>query len=116
MDRWTLKELKETDDITFAIAILNERKSGLMAYSPLRMKLSEAAKTLGMIKEEKDAFIAKISGHNAQKEESTDIYRGDDFSNCDEETKSIILDNAERLDMVQGVIQDETEGGLSEDK
>lgn len=32
MDRWKMRELKETDDITFAIQILYERRRGLTPY------------------------------------------------------------------------------------
>ncbi|MCD8239379.1 MAG: hypothetical protein LUC92_08605 [Clostridiales bacterium] len=54
MDRWTMRELKETDDISFAICILNERKKGLTPYSPLGVKIGEAVKTLSEIKQETD--------------------------------------------------------------
>lgn len=61
MDRWTMEELESTDDITFAISILNQRRNGLNPYSPLSMKLSRAVGTLENIKAEKDRFIARIS-------------------------------------------------------
>lgn len=55
MYRWTMKQLEETDDITFAIAILNERREGTICrYSPLSVKLSEAAHTLALLKEQQD--------------------------------------------------------------
>lgn len=47
MDRWTIEQLKKTDDIDFAVAILNERRSGLTnIYSPLSERLERAARTL----------------------------------------------------------------------
>lgn len=61
MDRWTMEELESTDDITFAISILNQRRNGLNPYSPLSMKLSRSISTLENIKAEKDRFIARIS-------------------------------------------------------
>lgn len=92
MERWTMKELKNTDDITFAVCILNERKKTLNPYSPLAKKLEEAAKTLSEIKAEKDRYIARIS----------DLGDGvTDLSGCDEETKAQILDNAARLEEMQ---------------
>ncbi len=60
MDRWTMQELKETDDITFAICILEERRRGLTMYSPLGMKLKEAARTLSRIKDETEKYRAAI--------------------------------------------------------
>lgn len=61
MDRWTMEELESTDDITFALSILNQRRNGLNPFSPLSMKLQQAAATLERIKEERDKYIAKIS-------------------------------------------------------
>ena len=61
MERWTMDELESTDDITFAICILNQRKNGLNPYSPLSMKLSRAVRVLEDIKAEKERFIARIS-------------------------------------------------------
>lgn len=52
MDRWTMKELKETDDIDFAICILNERRNTITPYSPLGIKLSNAVHTLSELKTE----------------------------------------------------------------
>ena len=47
MNRWTIKELGEIDDIGFAIAILNERRTELTnPYAPLAKKIEEAIKTL----------------------------------------------------------------------
>lgn len=55
MDRWKIDELKKIDDIDFAIAILDERKRKICAYSPLAIKISEAQRTLrGMKKGEQD--------------------------------------------------------------
>lgn len=61
MDRWTMNDLKNTDDILFAIAILNERKKGLNPYSPLSKKISEAVNALEMIRKEKEQFISRIA-------------------------------------------------------
>ena len=54
MDRWTMEDLERTDDIDFAIAILNERRAKLTPYSPLGTKLTETVHTLNTIKEERD--------------------------------------------------------------
>ncbi len=75
MDRWTMEELESTDDITFAISILNQRRSGLNPYSPLSMKLQHSVTTLERIKEETDRYIARISSQesmNDQKPETED--------------------------------------------
>lgn len=54
MDRWTKKELETIDDIDFAICILDERRRGVVPYSPLGQKLSKAAHTLSKLKEDKN--------------------------------------------------------------
>lgn len=108
MDRWTMRELKETDDITFAIQILHERRRGLTPYSPLGMKLSEAAHTLSEIKREKDRYLERVSAV-CEPSEATDGQENDeevledvtDLSGCDEETKAQILENAARLEEMQ---------------
>ena len=46
MDRWTIKQLNNMDDLTFAAAILNERQNKVSFYSPLGIKLASAARTL----------------------------------------------------------------------
>lgn len=61
MDRWTQDELKNTDDLSFAIQILYERRKGLNPYAPLYSKISQAVNTLATIREEKEKFIAKIA-------------------------------------------------------
>ena len=61
MDRWTHEELKNTDDISFAIQILYERRKSLNPYAPLYGKISQAVNTLAMIREEKEKFIVKIT-------------------------------------------------------
>lgn len=61
MDRWTQEELKNTDDISFAIQILYERRKSLNPYAPLYSKISQVVNTLAMIREEKEKFIAKIA-------------------------------------------------------
>ena len=68
MDRWTMEELENTDDISFSISILEQRRSSLNPYSPLSMKLNKAIKSLENIKEEKDRFIARISSPAAEPE------------------------------------------------
>lgn len=61
MERWTMEELESTDDISFAISMLNQRRNGLNPFSPLSMKLQQATATLERIKEETDKYIARIS-------------------------------------------------------
>lgn len=61
MDRWTQAELKSTDNISFAIQILYERRKGLNPYAPLYQKISEAVSELADIREEKQKYIAGIS-------------------------------------------------------
>lgn len=46
MERWTIKALQETDDITFAMCILSERREGLNQEAPLAKKLQSAYHTL----------------------------------------------------------------------
>lgn len=105
MDRWTMRELKETDDITFAICILNERRRGLTPYSPLGMKLSEAAHTLSEIKAEHDRYLERISAvcatpeaADGQESDAEVLEDVTDLSGCDEATKVQILENAKKLD------------------
>lgn len=66
MDRWTMEDLERTDDIDFAIAILNERRAKLTPYSPLGTKLTETVHTLNTIKEERDKYIAKLAEATAR--------------------------------------------------
>ena len=51
-DVWTMKQLENTDDIDFAITILNERANKLNPYTPLSKKLYKTIKTLEHIKTE----------------------------------------------------------------
>ncbi len=125
MDRWTMRELKDTDDITFAICILEERRRGLTPYSPLGMKLKEAAHTLSRIKDETDKYMTAIhevcngeqDGEQAEAEYPDDECGEDmdvpttDLSNCDEETKATILANAELLE----ARENEAEGGAEDE-
>ena len=60
MDRWTQDDLERTDNLLFAVAILNERKNRLNPYSPLSMKLSAAAKEIEGIRWEKQRFMSRI--------------------------------------------------------
>jgi hypothetical protein len=46
MKRWTIKELAKTDDITFAMCILSERREALNQEAPLAKKLKSAYCTL----------------------------------------------------------------------
>ena len=51
MSRWTIKELNETDDITFAMSILAERRNALSNLeAPLAIKLNRAHNTLDRIR------------------------------------------------------------------
>lgn len=61
MDRWTMEQMQNTDDITFAIAILNERRSKLTRYSPLALKLQEAESTLHEIHDAALRFLEEAS-------------------------------------------------------
>lgn len=72
MDRWTMQELEQTDDLDFSICILNERRAKITPYSPLGIKLSKAVHTLHNIKEERDKYIPRTpqtaeTGQEAQK-------------------------------------------------
>lgn len=105
MDRWTMRELKETDDITFAIQILRERRRGLTPYSPLGMKLVEAVHTLSEIKKEKDRYLERVSAvctapeaADGLEDDAEVLENVTDLSDCDEETKAQILENAAKLD------------------
>lgn len=97
MDRWTMQELKETDDITFAILILQERGRYLSPYSPLRMKLAAAAHTLSKIREEKDSFFARVAATGGESRQYMEDYVAD-LSECDETVKAQIMENASLLD------------------
>lgn len=66
MDRWTQEELKNTDDLSFAIQILYERRKGLNPYAPLYQKISQAVSSLDMIRAEKEKFISRIARENTQ--------------------------------------------------
>jgi hypothetical protein len=49
---WTIQRLNETDDIDFAITILNERRNHLTnQYAPLAQKIGKAIGTLNRLKE-----------------------------------------------------------------
>ena len=49
MDRWTIEQLKNMDDVVFATCILNERRKKLNPYAPLAEKIKQAVKTLEKI-------------------------------------------------------------------
>lgn len=72
MDRWTMEELQRTDNIDFAISILNERRAKLTPYSPLGMKLAEAAHTLAEIKQERDRYMERVAEITADEQPEAD--------------------------------------------
>lgn len=72
MDRWTMYDLERTDDLTFAICILNQRKNNLNPYSPLSAKLAQSIHTIEDIKTERDRFIEKIARQAAPEPEQPD--------------------------------------------
>lgn len=51
MKIWTMEKLNSTDDLSFAIQVLQDRGKGLDRYSPLSRKLSETADTLAKIRD-----------------------------------------------------------------
>lgn len=53
MNRWTMKELEKTDNITFAMCILSERRSLLNQEAPLAKKLQSAYHTLEELRSQK---------------------------------------------------------------
>jgi hypothetical protein len=52
MDRWTMKDLNNTDDLTFAECVLNERARTINPYSPLAEKIKKTIATLEVFKAE----------------------------------------------------------------
>ncbi len=50
MKRWTMKELAQTDDITFAMSVLSEKLAGLATYTPMAQKLAQARNTLDTLR------------------------------------------------------------------
>lgn len=46
MERWTIKQMNELNSIQFARAILYERLNKVSPYSPLGLKLKQAASDL----------------------------------------------------------------------
>ena len=72
MERWTIERLKNTDDLSFAIEILYERRANLNPYAPLYEKISRTVLTLMEIRDEKERFIARIAKgtREAQNEET----------------------------------------------
>lgn len=58
MSRWSKKELEQVDNITFVIAILNERRQRTSnPYSLLNQKISEAVRELEQIKEQRNQKV-----------------------------------------------------------
>ena len=50
MNKWTIKKLNETDDITFAMCILSERQASLNPNAPLAQKLQNARLLLDKVR------------------------------------------------------------------
>ncbi len=46
MSRWTIRELNETDTLTFAMIILSDRRMGLNQEAPLAKKIGQVYKEL----------------------------------------------------------------------
>ena len=84
MDMQTANDFDGTEDISFAISVLNKRRRELSNNFPLAMKIVSAIRTLVEIK--------------ASIDETGDIT---DLSDCDEDTKAQILENAEKLDAME---------------
>ena len=52
MERWTIKQLKELDSLSFAIAILNERAAELKnPLSPLSKKIANTIASLSSVQD-----------------------------------------------------------------
>lgn len=97
MDRWTQEELQRTDNIEFAICIMNERRNRLNPYSPLSMKLGASIKILSEIRDERTVYLNRLSKVDIGEPEDNVT----DLSDCDEETKRTILENAEKLEKAE---------------
>ncbi len=69
MDRWTQDELNNTDNLLFAVSILNERRNKLNPYSPLATKLAAAAREIEEIRGAKLRFLSAISRQETGGEE-----------------------------------------------
>lgn len=102
MERWTMQELEQTDDISFAISVLNKRRRELNPYSPLSIKLKSAEATLEKIKEATTRYLGDLAAVGCGENPQEVLEDGTDLSGCDDETKAIILDNAEKLDEMYG--------------
>ena len=59
-DRWTQEELERTDDIDFAISVLEDRAAGLRRMSPLAQKIRETVGYLAHVKREKEKYLRRI--------------------------------------------------------
>ena len=86
MIRPKIRELKDMDDITFAISVLHERTAKISPTSYLGIKLSNAINALTEVKRQKD--------ESEKPSECSDVT---DLSECDDETKAQILENDEKL-------------------
>lgn len=49
-NRWTIEELKRTDDLMFAMCILSERREKLNQEAPLAKKIAKAYHTLSAMR------------------------------------------------------------------
>ncbi len=52
MNRWTIPQLSEVDNLTFAMCILSERAAGLNPEAPLARKIHEARKVLEALRDD----------------------------------------------------------------
>lgn len=116
MDRWTLQQLKDTDDLTFAIAILDERQKYLSQYSPLKKKLQEAMFTLDQIRKERDRYLAKVAEMDMNWQEVEPESEVTDLSGCPEEIKGEIIRNAELLEQREITADDDTFTGYEDEE
>lgn len=84
MDMQTTNDFNGTEDLAFVICVLNKRRRELSHNFALGMKIVSAIRTLVEIK--------------VSIEEMGDVT---DLSDCDEDTKAQILENAEKLDAME---------------
>ena len=116
MDRWTLQQLKNTDDLTFAIAILDERQKYLSQYSPLKKKLQEAMFTIDQIRKERDRYLTKVAEMDMNWQEVEPENEETDLSGCPDEIKSEIIRNAELLEQREITADDDTFTGYEDEE
>ncbi len=58
-NRWTIKQINETDDLTFAMCILSERREMLNQEAPLAKKLRSAYHTLDSLRNRRSIMAEK---------------------------------------------------------